>query len=139
MIFDALTTLSSAQDLTGAAAATPSTNSLDLSVQRDIGVSEEPIVVVWNTLPTGAGNITVDIQTSTDNATWTTIESGTAQPIANYTGQNAFAFRSMLPVGVKRYLRLLYTTTGTLTSGALTACIGAEYEAQIYYNKNYVA
>lgn len=141
MILDALTLLSDNQDITGSAAAIVSTNTLDLSVLRDIGASEEPVVVAFTALPLGPAGATLNIaiQTSLDNVTWTTVEESSPQLISNYTPATLFGFRSDLPVGIQRYIRIVYTASAALTAGSVTACIGADYPTNRTYARNYVA
>ena len=105
MLMDALTTLSAgdATTLEGAAAgATVYSNVLDISTSRDLGTADVPVSVQFSTLPasaTSGATLNVALQTSADNATWVTLEETAAQPIANLTTTEPWAFRGTLPAG----------------------------------------
>lgn len=142
MLLDALLKMSSGQDLTGAAALTVSTNTIDLGVSRDIAPAEVPVVVQFVVPPTsgtGGATMMVAVQTSADNATWVTLEESGAQPLTTITALQTFAFRGWLNVGVLRYLRMAYTPSAALTAGSVTATIGSDFPRQKAYPRNYVA
>jgi hypothetical protein len=104
----------------------PSTDVIDLGVDRDIG-SGEPIELVIKVneafTADGAGTLTIDVQT--DNA----VGFGTASVIASSgaIGKAALTLGSehlkiRVPSTTKRYLRLNYTVaTGPMTAGKITA------------------
>lgn len=121
-----------------------STDVIDLTVVRDIGATESPLMLffLFGTLPTAAGAATVQIQiqTSPDNSTWTTL---IETPAIAYT-----AFTSRLPTGgvrlilpsiTSRYVRLNYIiATGPLTAGSITAAFCEERDMHNYTARNYV-
>lgn len=103
-----------------------STDSIDLSVQRDIGATEQPLQVDFRflTLPTAAGaaTVTVAVQTSTDNSTWVTQMQSNAVPIAQFTAANPTGGIRLRVPRTDRYIQLSYTIgTGPLTAGTIFA------------------
>jgi hypothetical protein len=132
MIFDNSLLLSSAQAITASAA---STNVIDLgttgtpfgssvALTRDIGRGEEvdlsvAIVATFNNLT----SLTVAVQTSPDNSTWTTKYSGRVVPLAELVAGFQFKFPCCFDEGTdERYVRLFYTVAGTAPStGSVTA------------------
>lgn len=130
MIADAQNQLSAAQAVTSTAV---STNTIDLSVARDVGAGEElHIVVTVDTTATAAGAATVNFQVITSAA------ANLGSP--NVIGETGAVAISELPAGRRpivlplprslltslplgqRYLGLQYTVaTGPLTAGAFTA------------------
>lgn len=129
-----------------------STNVVDLGVARDLAASESPmkVVVGWSTLPNSgtpaSTTVTIGVQTSPDNSTWTTIESSGADIINTITANKPIQVR--LPLGgsaaVNRYIRLTYTVgSGPLTAGVLYAYLTKDTDfnrpAQAMYPRNYVA
>ena len=124
MITDKLLMFSEAQAVTDTAA---STDVIDLGPidgnRRDIGVGYPlEFWVLVNEAATASGEATVNIQlqTSENNSSWTTIyDSG------------AFA---KVPAGVQRYLRVNYSVaTGPLTAGKFTAGISLDVDANTPY------
>lgn len=143
MILDALLQLSSAQAVTASAV---STNTIDLSQNRDLGPGTQLTAVFSvDTTATAAGAATVTFQLiSSANANLSSpnvLAATDAIPIANLTagrkpimlGLNPQVLNS-LPIG-QRYLGVQYTIgTGPLTAGAFTAyltlgeaTVGANY------------
>ncbi|PTR05681.1 MULTISPECIES: Bbp16 family capsid cement protein [unclassified Novosphingobium] len=132
MIFDNSLLLSSAQAITASAA---STNVIDLGatgtpynssvpLTRDIGRGEEvelsvAVVASFNNLT----SLTVGVQTSPDNSTWTTRYQGEAVPLASLVAGYQFKFPCCFDEGTDtRYVRLYYTVAGTApTAGSITA------------------
>ena len=143
MLLDALTLMDNGASLTGiAAGATGYSNVLDLSQSRDIGPDEVPWFAVFSVAPTsatGGATLNVALQTSSDNVTWVTLDETSAQPIANYTGDNLFLFRGTVPAGGLRYYRVAYTPSAVLTAGTVYSSIGAEWPRTKSYPRNYVA
>jgi hypothetical protein len=146
MLMDAFlttTNLAGGAALTTLSAATAAfSDVIDLSTSRDISTSHVPAFVVFSVAPTsgtGGATINIAIQTSADNSTWVTLEETAAQPIANITAGEPFAFRGWLNAGVLRYLRFAYTASAVLTAGSVTASLGADWPRTKAYPKNYVA
>ncbi|GAB0504963.1 hypothetical protein KU15F69_18680 [Escherichia coli] len=137
MITDKLLMFSEAQAVTASAA---STDVIDLvpidGTRRDIGVGYP--LEFWATVNTtataaGAATLNVQLQTSPDNSTWTTIyDSGTLALAALAAGKRLFSTK--VPAGVQRYLRVNYVVaTGPLTAGAFTAGINLDVDNNTPY------
>lgn len=130
MIFSAQSLLSDDQNVTANAA---STNTLDLgatgtpyggaaALVRDVGKGT-PVEFLVQLTADAAGTsptLKVDLQTSADGSSWSTVESHT------FTGGSAgdrWPFR-FLPEGVDdRYVRMYYTVGGTSPDYTVTAGI----------------
>lgn len=137
MINDKLLMFSEAQAVTASAA---STDTIDLGpidgTRRDIGVGE-PLEywVTTNATATAAGAATVNVQlqTSPDNSTWTTIASSGDLALASLVAGRRIVSQKV-PQGVQRYLRVNYVVgTGPLTAGAFTAGINLDVDANNHY------
>ncbi|WP_427022826.1 Bbp16 family capsid cement protein [Enterobacter kobei] len=137
MILDKLLMFSEAQAVTAGGA---STDVIDLApidgTRRDIGVGYP--LEFWanvNTTATAAGAATlnVQLQTSPDNSTWTTLyDSGTLALAALTAGKRLFSAK--VPAGVQRYLRVNYVVgTGPLTAGAFTSGINLDVDNNTPY------
>ncbi|MCK7030064.1 Bbp16 family capsid cement protein [Enterobacter kobei] len=137
MILDKLLMFSEAQAVTASAA---STDVIDLSpidgTRRDIGVGYP--LEFWATVNTtataaGAATLNVQLQTSPDNSTWTTLyDSGTLALAALTAGKRLFSAK--VPAGVQRYLRVNYVIgTGPLTAGAFTSGINLDVDNNTPY------
>ncbi|MFQ6256115.1 Bbp16 family capsid cement protein [Yersinia enterocolitica] len=137
MILDKLLMFSEAQAVTATAA---STDVIDLGpikgTKRDIGVGEP--IEFWamvNTTATAAGAATlnVQLQTSTDNATWVTLfDSGSLALASLVAGKRILSTK--VPQGVLKYLRVNYVVgTGPLTAGAFTAGMNLDVDANTHY------
>ena len=129
MIIDKLLRMSWAQALTTSA---PSTDVIDLGVARDLGVGNDAptinVVVDVGTAfaSTGASTLTIALQGSTDNASFTVMEQSPAIAKASLTA-GARLVRWSLPGRVAgqsmpRYIRMNYTVaTADFTNGTLNA------------------
>lgn len=137
MILDKLLMFSEAQAVTAGGA---SADVIDLApidgTRRDIGVGYP--LEFWanvNTTATAAGAATlnVQLQTSPDNSTWTTLyDSGTLALAALTAGKRLFSAK--VPAGVQRYLRVNYVVgTGPLTAGAFTSGINLDVDNNTPY------
>ncbi|MBG0596263.1 hypothetical protein I4P23_01790 [Enterobacter kobei] len=137
MILDKLLMFSEAQAVTASAA---STDVIDLrpidGTRRDIGVGYP--LEFWATVNTtataaGAATLNVQLQTSPDNSTWTTLyDSGTLALAALTAGKRLFSAK--VPAGVQRYLRVNYVVgTGPLTAGAFTSGINLDVDNNTPY------
>ena len=118
MILDADLVFSNKQAVTATA---ESTNTLDLGVAGDAIGQELTIHVVVDTAFATLTSLTVSLETSANNSTWTTVLSGPAVPRASLTkGASIFCVR--VPQGLSRYVRLKYTVGGSnATAGKVTA------------------
>ncbi|MBS6032227.1 MAG: hypothetical protein KIB40_03580 [Pantoea sp.] len=132
MILDKLLMFSEAQAVTASAA---STDVIDLGpidgTRRDIGVGYPlELFVNVNTTAAAAGAATVNIQlqTSPDNSTWTTLASTSDLALSALTSGKR-VWSQKVPQGVQRYLRVNYVVgTGPLTAGAFTAGINLDVD-----------
>ena len=132
MIFDNSLLLSDDQAITGDAA---STNVIDLgatgtphgssvALTRDIGIGDGvPLHVSVTETFNNLTSLQVQVQTSPDNATWTTIQGGKVVAAADLVAGYQFDVPYEFPEGTKaRYVRLNYDVTGTApTTGKITA------------------
>lgn len=131
MIFDNSLLLSDGQAITADAA---STNVIDLgatgtpyggtALTRDIGIGDSvPLSVRVTETFNNLTSIVVQVQTSPDNSTWTTIQGGATVAAASLVAGYQFEVPSRFPEGTKaRYVRLYYDITGTEPStGKITA------------------
>lgn len=132
MILDKLLMFSEAQAVTASAA---SADVIDLGpidgTRRDIGVGYP--LEFWATVNTtaaaaGAATVNIQLQTSPDNSTWTTLStSGDLALSALTSGKRVMSQK--VPQGVQRYLRVNYVVgTGPLTAGAFTAGINLDVD-----------
>ncbi|OFC63284.1 Bbp16 family capsid cement protein [Candidatus Erwinia dacicola] len=137
MILDKLLMFSEKQAVTASAA---STDVIDLGpidgTRRDIGVGYP--LEFWATVDTtataaGAATLNVQLQTSPDNSTWTTIYDSDALALSALTvGKRLFS--NKVPAGVQRYLRVNYSVgTGPLTAGAFTSGINLDVDNNTPY------
>lgn len=137
MINDKLLMLSEAQAVTASAV---STDTIDLGpidgTRRDIGVGEP--LEYWATVNTtataaGAATVNIQLQTSPDNSTWTTLTSSGDLALASLVAGRRIASQKV-PQGVQRYLRVNYVVgTGPLTAGAFTAGINLDVDGNNHY------
>ena len=118
MILDADLVFSNKQAVTATAT---STNKIDLGVAGDAIGQELTIHVVVDTAFATLTSLTVSLETSADDSTWTTVLSGPAIARASLTkGASIFCVR--VPQGLSRYVRLKYTVGGSnATAGKVTA------------------
>ena len=129
MIIDGLLQFDPA--LSAITASRVSTNTIDLLAQRDIGAQMSPVMFLYvgiNAAFTAAGAATllIQMQGSTDNATWVTYGESRALAIADLGASSKALIASWAsPLSndpVPRYLRLNYVvTTGPFTGGSLNA------------------
>ncbi len=140
MIIDTSLQFSNAQAITGSA---PSTNTIDLGVTgtpfgatnplvRDIGRGE-PIDLAVSVSQTFAGlaALQVSVQTSPDNVTWTSVDTGASIAAAQLVAGYLFRVPNIIEQADQRYLRLYYTVTGTATQGAISASIVASRQSNL--------
>ena len=128
MILDKLLRMSNAQAVTASAA---STDVIDLGVLTDIGEGRElELLVQVGTAFTavGAATMTVALQGSVDDSTFTDMAVSRAIGKADLTAGATLLNVSIPPVGagqaVPRYIRVFYTVaTGPMTAGTVTAAI----------------
>lgn len=127
MIMDALLTLADGQTVTDSA---PSTDTLDLGADRDIGGGTplELVVSVEETATAaGAATLTLALETDDDPAFGTveTLVTSPAYPVGILT-RGTTLFRIAVPRGTRRYLRLGFAVAnGPLTAGRFSAALVA--------------
>lgn len=132
MILDKLLMFSEKQAVTASAASTDviALGPID-GPRRDIGVGyplEFLATVDTTATAAGAATLNVQLQTSPDNSTWTTIYDSGALALAALTAGKRL-FSAKVPAGVQRYLRVNYSVgTGPLTAGAFTSGINLDVD-----------
>jgi hypothetical protein len=124
MLLDKECLLSDAQAITVTA---NSTNVYDCRVDdADVGLGEElwvEFVVTEAFTAAGAATLTVSIETSNDNSSYTAV--GTTAAIGKATLVVGYRFSLAVPPAGDQYYRAVYTVaTGPMTAGKLTAQIG---------------
>lgn len=140
MIRDGQTTFSDAQAITSAAA---STNVIDLSVARDMGIGQElyVVTVITTALTDSSSNSTVAVTAETDTAdsfgSATTAQ--TLYTIAAVAAAGTVYVARLQPFATdERYLRLYYTpANGNLTTGAWDSFLVATAQLSTFYPKGY--
>ena len=119
MILDEEALFSDAQAVTESAA---STNVV--KVNGDIGKGE-PVEILAQVVEDFAGltSLTLAVQTcDTEDGDYEDLITTSAVEAADLTAGYKFPIK-FLPIGIKNYLRLYYTVSGTATAGAVTAGI----------------
>lgn len=93
---------------------------IDLGAAGDALGQELTFHAIVGTTFTGLSSLAVKIQTSDNNSSWTDSVAGPAVPVAELVaGKDVFCVR--VPQGLKRYVRLSYTVSGTATAGTITS------------------
>lgn len=142
MILDTQETFSELQSVAAAVGDIVSTNVLDTGDPYDSGAGE----ITWlyaklNAAVTsgGAATLQVVLQDSADNSTFADVQ--TLSPIyalAALTANKELA-RVRLPLGIRRYLRIVYRIAGaTTTGGTASAYMAKDVQAQQYGASGFV-
>jgi hypothetical protein len=123
-------------------ATNPSTNTLDLLAQRDIGdantgpAGDMTAIIMITTAFTGGTSVNFQVQGSTDNSTWTTYSETGAVAVAGLTAGSRYSLPmpSVNPDAgpAPRYLRLAYVNVGANTTGAVIAWLGSPTDQRYY-------
>ena len=118
MIIDKDNLFSNEQAVTASAA---SSNALDLGAAGDAIGQELTIHAVVTTSFATLTSLTIKVQTSANGTDYTDLLLSAAIPVASLVaGKEVFTVR--VPQGLKRYVRLHYTVTGSnATAGKITA------------------
>jgi hypothetical protein len=116
-IWDKLLTFFDAQAITA------TTNSAGLDLGPDVG-SGVPLYLHAQVVEDFAGgtSLTLTLQESADNTTFTEVEKTAVIPLASLKAGYQFKLGSV-PRNTQRYLRLNVTAAGTFTGGKLTAYV----------------
>lgn len=140
MILDGALLFNSATLITAASGTEASTNVIDLLNARDMGVGDDPSLELLVQVVTdfaGGTSLSAALQGSTDNVTYTTMWSSavtvTASLVAGARLLQGTVPRPVQGQAIPRYLRILWTTSGTFTLGAITAAIVLDRQDQIAY------
>ncbi len=140
MIIDTSLVFSDQQLVTVSAA---STNTIDLGTTgtpygtttplvRDIGRGERlDVSVSVSQAFAGLTSLQVSVQTSPDNATWTSVETGAPIAAASLVAGYMFRVPNMVEYASARYVRLYYTVVGTATQGAISAAVVASRQTNM--------
>lgn len=118
MIIDKDFLFSEKQAVTASAA---STNAIDMGAAGDAVGQELTIHAVVAVAFATLTSLTIKVQTSANNSDWSDVVLSPAIAAASLTaGKEVFCIR--VPQGLKRYVRLHYTVTGSnATAGKITA------------------
>jgi len=122
-----------------------STNVLDLGANRDMGIGDDPSLKLLVLCPTGftttnAATLQVQVQASTDSATWVTLAQTDVLPVAQLAAGSKIAKMDLPNNGLTRYLRLNYVVgTGVFSAGTVTSAIVLSRDDNPQYPANYNA
>lgn len=143
MLIDRQNQLSDAQAVTSTGS-TPSANVIDLGVARDVGgAATERLMLLCEVVTPftsgGSATLRVQVQTSPDNAAWTTLVQSDDVPVAALVQGRRF-LPGALPGPTSRYVRLNYVVgTAAMTAGALTAALVPSLDVHAAYPRAYAA
>ncbi|UYN96549.1 MAG: hypothetical protein KIT25_06350 [Enhydrobacter sp.] len=143
MLIDRQNQLSDAQAVTSTGS-TPSANVIDLGVARDVGGAATGRLMLLCEVVTpftsgGSATLRVQVQTSPDNAAWTTLVQSDDVPVAALVQGRRF-LPGALPGPTSRYVRLNYVVgTAAMTAGALTAALVPSLDVHAAYPRAYAA
>ncbi|MGE8659111.1 MAG: Bbp16 family capsid cement protein [Achromobacter sp.] len=137
MILDTQETFSEGQSIAAAAGDVVSTNVYDTGAAHDVGIGE-PLYLYGRigTAVVGAGATVQAVLQTDDNVSFSSPRefpiTGALAPAA--LGANAEIFKYRLPIGLERYLRLVYRVAGaTTTAGTVSAYITKDVQANVPY------
>ncbi|MNT23210.1 hypothetical protein D3C72_1586220 [compost metagenome] len=135
MFVDTQETFADAQSVASAAGDVVSTNIYDTGAAADVGIGERMYLYAkMNAALVGAGaSIQVVLQTSASSGSgYTDAVAGAVVPVASATANSVLA-RLALPIGLQRYLRVVFRISGaTTTAGTATAILAKDVPAQQY-------
>jgi hypothetical protein len=132
MILDSQTRFSDAQSVASAAGDVVSTDIYDTGAAADVGIGQEEMLQIQvNEAVVGAGaSVQFVLQTSAASNFSAPVEFPltAAVPVASLTA-NSLQYRGRLPIGLLRYLRIVYRVTGaTTTDGTVTAFLANDLQ-----------
>lgn len=135
MYFDTQELFADAQSVASAAGDVVSTNVYDTGAAADVGIGEEMYLYVkMNAALAGAGSsIQAVLQTSSAvGSGYTDIATGPVVALASATANRTLLLQR-LPVGLLRYLRVVFRISGaTSTGGTATALLIKDAQANQY-------
>jgi len=148
MLLDSQNQFSAAQAVSSTGA-TPSTNTIDLGVARDIGGAVTDQLMLLCEVATaftsgGSATLQAQFQTAPDNGSgapgaWVTLSQSDAVPVASLVQGYKF-LPGELPGPTQRFLRLNYVVgTAAMTAGALKAALVPSLDVQPVYARGYAA
>ncbi len=118
MYIDTQTTFSTAQAVSSAVGDIVSTNVYDTGAAADVGNGTELVILAGMVAAlVGVGaSIQVVLQDSADNASFADVQVAPAVTTANAIAGRVIS-RMYVPIGTRRYLRLVYRISGATTTG----------------------
>lgn len=130
MILDSQLSLSRAQSIAAAAGDVISTDIYDTGAAADVGIGQEMwLQIQLNAAVTSGGAATVQfvLQTATDAAFTSPLEFPLtpARALAALTA-NSVQFQGRLPVGLRRFIRVVYRIAAATTTGGTVTTFLAE-------------
>lgn len=135
MFVDTQETFADAESVASAAGDVVSTNIYDTGAAADVGIGERMYLYAkMNAALVGAGaSIQVVLQTSASSGSgYTDAMAGQVIAVASATA-NAVLARLALPIGLQRYLRVVFRISGaTTTAGTATAFLAKDVPGQQY-------
>lgn len=134
MLIDSQETFAEAQAVASVVGDVVSTNVYDTGAAADVGNGENIMLYAkMNTALAGAGSsIQAVLQTSADNSAWVDAGIGPVTALASAVANVELA-RIKLPLGLRRYLRVAFRTSGaTSTGGTASAYLVKDIQAQQY-------
>lgn len=144
MIVDGQHQFSAAQALSGAGSAA-STNVIDLTADRNVGIGQPmaAVITVGTALAGTSPTFAAALQTATDSAFSSPVTLVTGPTISGAANMPAGSkFVLLYPAGAEmlQYLRINYTLGGTSPTATVTAYLQPANEvqnAEVFYAKNY--
>lgn len=128
MLVDSLLTFSDKQAL----ATGNSSNTLDTKF-KSTGAVGTPIIMFGHGITPNTVTVMARLQHSDDNSTFTDASTSKAFSVAELAKGQAF----YAPANLKRYLRVVYTVTGTVTAGQISAFMGNKQDVPATYAAAY--
>jgi hypothetical protein len=134
MILDSQNTFCTAMSVARAVGDAVSTDVYDTGAATDVGIGENFYVYAkMDAALAGAGaSIQVVLQDSADNSSWADAEAGKVVALATAVA-NAELAKLRVPIGLRRYLRVVFRISGaTTTGGTASAMLALDVQAQQY-------